>query len=102
MRAGVFCQGAAAPESPEGLRPPGTAIRSSVTGSDRAADGVGVFPMRDPADGSDLLAEPRLQRSCARQNKSISEQQEEAKRGQSDVILPLFGTARRPPRGFLS
>lgn len=81
---------------PGGLRPPGTAIRSSVTGSDRAADGVGVFPMRDPADGSDLLAEPRLQRSRARQNKSISEQREEAKRGQSDVILPLFGTAHHP------
>lgn len=88
---------------PGGLRPPGTAIRSSVTGSDGAADGVSVFPMRDPADGSDLLAEPRLQRSCARQSKSISEQRVEAKRGQShDVIIPLFWNGPSPPRGFLS
>lgn len=84
---------------PGGLRPPGIPIGSSVTGSDRAVDGICVFPLRDPADGSDLLAEPCLQRNCARQNKSISEQQEEAKRGQSDVILLLFGSWRAAENG---
>lgn len=67
-----------------------------------------MFPMRDRAYGSDLLAEPCLQRHRvhARQNKSTSEPQEEAKRGQNDVILLLFGSQQAaekgpfgPPRG---